>query len=115
LQRPHVPFTERYCPRQRVTRRHRARSGGVARRRRSAHNIRLDHDIAWPTNHQQVLDIVAAHKNETAPAIDGGLIDDCQPRLSSASSGISQSLTAEPAQEPQREREDAKNNNEEEQ
>jgi hypothetical protein len=58
-----------------------------------------------------MLDIVAAHEDKAAPAIDVGLIDYGQSLLAPASSGVSQSLTAKPAQEPQGEREDAKNNN----
>jgi hypothetical protein len=62
-----------------------------------------------------VLDVVTAHEDKTAPAIDVGLIDDCQSRLAPAGGSISQSLTAESAQEPQGKREKPKNNNEGEQ
>jgi hypothetical protein len=58
-----------------------------------------------------MLDIVTAHEDQTASTIDVGLIDYRQPGLAPAGRGISQSLAAEPAQEPQRERKDAKNNN----
>ena len=87
LQRPHAAFPEGYCPGQGVACGNRTRHGDLTPRCRSAQDVRLDHHIAWPADHKQVLDIVAAHKNETAPVINGGLVDYGQPRLASARSG----------------------------
>ena len=115
LERPHVVFPEWYRLGQRIPRGCRPRYDGFARCRRSSHNVRLHHHIAWTADHEEMLDIVTAHKDETAPAIDIGLIDYGQSWLAPASAGVSQSLTAKPAQKPQCEREDAKNDNKGEQ
>jgi hypothetical protein len=111
LKRPHVAFPKRHRPRQRIGRGRRPRGGTFARRRRSSHDVRLDDDVARAADHEKVLDIVTAHQDKAASAINVGLIDYCQSRLAPPSRRISQTLAAEPAQKPKGQCEDAKDDN----
>jgi hypothetical protein len=64
----------------------RGRLGGdllVARQslRLRADNLRLDHDIIGAADHQEMFDIVAAHDDELALAVERESVDQAEPRL----------------------------------
>jgi hypothetical protein len=52
-----------------------------------------------------MLHIVAANKDETAPAVDRCLVDHGEPRLTAARCAAAEPSAAEPAQQPERQRE----------
>jgi hypothetical protein len=61
-----------------------------------------------------MLHVVAANKDEAAPAVDGGLIDHGEPRLASARRSSAEPAAAEPAQQPERQREQDEHHDHEE-
>ena len=60
-----------------------------------------------------MLHVVAADKDETPSAVDRCLIDDRQPRMAPARCAAAEPPTAEPAQQPERQREQAKHHDHE--
>ena len=75
---------------------HVARRGG-----RPANDIGFHHDVAWPADHQQVFDVVAANDDELAPSIHGCQIDHREAGLTPACGGIDLGY-AKPAHNPGR-------------
>lgn len=62
-------------------------SGQRRAARRGQPDVAFDNDIGRAANQQQVLDIVAAHQNQPAMAVDCGGIHDGQPRLAVPAAG----------------------------
>jgi hypothetical protein len=75
----------------------------------------LDHDVGRTPYHQEMLYIVTTDQNEPAAPVNRCRIDDRKPRLAPAGSGIGQPLAAEPAHEPQGQRQEAEHHNKGEQ
>jgi hypothetical protein len=65
----------------------------------------LDHHVGWPADDQEMLNVVAANKDEAPSAVDGCLVDDSEPRLASARSAAAEASAREPAHHPERQRE----------
>jgi hypothetical protein len=74
--------------------------GNCLARRGGAYDVGLDHDVARPADHQQVLDIVATDQDQPTPAVDGGCVDDGKPRLAPARGGGAQVSGAEAPHQP---------------
>jgi hypothetical protein len=67
--------------------------------RNRAHNIRLDDQVAWSTNHQKVFDVVAANQDKAPPSINGCRVDYGKSRLPSARS-ISEPVCSKASHQP---------------
>src|SRR5436190_8026803 len=80
-----------------------ARHGNVARRihRHRAHDVLLDDEIAWATEHQQMLDVVAPDQHEAAPPVDRRSVNYRESWLTAALRAVADSRAAEAANEPE--------------
>ena len=79
-----------------------------------AHDILLNHDVGRPPDDEKMLDVVAADKDEAAPAVDRCLVDHGEPRLTAARCAVTQPPGAEPAQQPERQPEQDEHHDHEE-
>ena len=61
-----------------------------------------------------MLHIIASNEDETPPAVDRCLIDDGEPRLASARGAAAEPSAAEPAHEPERQRQQGQHDDYEE-
>ena len=115
LQRPHVAFAERDRARQRIGSGRRSHRCGFAWWSARAHDVLLDHDVGWTPDDEEMLHIVAANEDEAAPAVDRGLVDDGKPRLAPARGSAAEPPAAEPAQQPEGQRQHDQHDNQDEQ
>ena len=86
----------------------------LSQRGRRAHDILLDHHVGRTPDDEKMLDVVAADKDEATPTVDRRLIDHGEPRLTAARCAAAEAPGAQPAQQPERQREQGEHHDHEE-